>query len=211
MPPISDSKYIGIEDIRLFNFKDKIYYIGSTFDKSTNKIKITSNEFDLDKNYEINLINPTFKTDFDWEKNWVFFENNDELFIIYKWYPIQICKIDYNKKELNIVKELKTPNKFFNFRGSTNGVLFDNKIWFIIHSQNVINDKKHYFHRFVVWDKNWNIIKTSKIFSFLNGHIEFCAGVAVHGDQLLITFGFQDNSAFILEIPLSAVNNFIND
>jgi len=210
MPDISDSKYVGIEDIRLFNFRDKIYYIGSTFDKITNKIKITSSEFNLDKNYEVNLINPTFKTDFNWEKNWVFFENNEEMFIIYKWYPIQICKIDYNKKELNIIKEINVPDIFYNFRGSTNGVLFNNRIWFIIHSQIEIDEKKHYFHRFVVLNKDLTIYGYSKMFKFENYIVEFCIGMELtYKNNFVITYSTLDSTTKLCVIFVKSIEKLL--
>jgi len=30
------------------------------------------------------------------------------------------------------------------------------------------------------------------------------------GDELIITFGFQDNAAYILKAPISAIEEFIN-
>lgn len=66
-----------------------------------------------------------------------------------------------------------------------------------------------YRHRFVVWDKNWNIVKVSKQFAFLNGEIEFAVGMAEYKDHYLMTFGFQDNAAYIMKAPIDLVRNFI--
>ena len=43
-----------------------------------------------DEDLNLKIITPTFKTDFNWEKNWVFFNNNEDLYIIYKWKPLFI-------------------------------------------------------------------------------------------------------------------------
>ena len=67
-----------------------------------------------------------------------------------------------------------------------------------------------YRHRFVVWDKNWNIIKTSQMFHFMTGEIEFCAGMAKQNNDLLITYGFQDNAAYILKMPIDLLDRFMN-
>jgi predicted GH43/DUF377 family glycosyl hydrolase len=40
--------------------------------------------------------------------------------------------------------------------------------------------------------------------------IEFCCGMAEYQDSLLITFGAQDNAAYILKISKLLVENFIN-
>jgi hypothetical protein len=96
------------------------------------------------------------------------------MFVIYKWYPIYICKIDYDNNTLNLHKTVNVPNEFHNFRGSTNGVLFDDKIWFIIHSQDNFNNKKHYYHRFVVLNKDLTVYGYSKMFKLEAYVIEFC-------------------------------------
>ena len=66
-----------------------------------------------------------------------------------------------------------------------------------------------YTHRFIVWDKNWNVIKLSESFSFMDGEIEFTCGLALYRGNLLATFGFQDNSAFVLSIPEKFFEEFV--
>ena len=66
-----------------------------------------------------------------------------------------------------------------------------------------------YRHRFTVWDKEWNIIKVSPQFSFLNAEIEFAVGMCEYGDDYLITFGFQDNAAYLLRVSQKFVQDFI--
>jgi hypothetical protein len=45
----------------------------------------------------------------------------------------------------------------------------------------------------------------------MDGHVEFGVGMADYGDYFLITFGFQDNSAYILKAPKSTIYNFIQE
>ena len=35
--------------------------------------------------------------------------------------------------------------------------------------------------------------------------------MAVHGEDILISFGFQDCMAFILRVPSSVIENFLNE
>jgi hypothetical protein len=58
-----------------------------------------------------------------------------------------------------------------------------------------------YYHRFVMWDEDWNLVKISKQFQYMGTRIEFTCGLALDGDDLLITFGYQDNAAFIMRWP----------
>jgi hypothetical protein len=66
-----------------------------------------------------------------------------------------------------------------------------------------------YRHRLVVWDQELNVVGLSKEFSFLDARVEFCVGAAVHQDNLLLSFGFQDNAAFILQVPKLVVEDLI--
>ena len=45
----------------------------------------------------------------DCEKNWVYTNYNGETHVIYKWHPLQICKIDETNNTLNLVEEKKRP------------------------------------------------------------------------------------------------------
>ena len=64
----------------------------------------------------------------------------------------------------------------------------------------------HYYHRFVFWDKDWNIVKISKQFKFMDTMIEFVCGLAEYQGDLLITFGYQDNASYILKMPFNTLN-----
>lgn len=66
-----------------------------------------------------------------------------------------------------------------------------------------------YRHRFVVWDKDWNIVKVSPEFYFMGAKIEFCCGMDEYQNDLLITFGFQDNVAYLLRASQQFVKDFI--
>jgi hypothetical protein len=43
----------------------------------------------------------------------------------------------------------------------------------------------------------------------MGAKIEFCCGMTEHQNDLLITFGFQDNAAYLLRVPQDVVKNFI--
>jgi hypothetical protein len=208
-----NSKYVGIEDIRLFNFNNELYFIGSMYNPNNNRVEIVSNKYMLWKKFQPITIKPSFKSDFNWEKNWVFFNNNNEINIIYKWYPIYICKIDYITHKLNLIKSIENlPIIFNNFRGSTNGIHYDNRIWFIVHQQNtVINYIKSYVHNFVVFDKNMNLIGYSESFKFENKLIEFCIGMELTDkNNFVITYSTLDSTSKLVIFSPNYVSSLIN-
>ena len=43
----------------------------------------------------------------------------------------------------------------------------------------------------------------------MNGEIEFCCGMDKFNNDFLITFGYQDNAAYILKVSEDIVEEFI--
>ena len=204
--------YIGVEDIRLFIFNNEIYFIGSAYNKNTEKISIVSNKYNLNNDkYNSIFITPSFKTTNNWEKNWVFFNNNNELNVIYKWKPLYICKINYNTQKLDLIKENNNVPEIFNkFRGSTNGIEYDNKIWFIVHIQNkLFENKKYYTHFFVCFNKNMELLGYSNEFNFENNIVEFCIGLIINNNNFVITYSTLDKTTKMCVLSNSYVNSLI--
>jgi hypothetical protein len=99
-------------------------------------------------------------------------------------------------------------------RGSSQVIRWGNMYISITHEvdlfKNYLKQKDAiYRHRLVVWDQELNVVGLSKEFSFLDARVEFCVGAAVHKDNLLLSFGFQDNAAFVLEVPKLVVEDLI--
>ena len=206
------SPYIGVEDIRLFNFNNEIYFIGSAYNKDTEKISVVSNKYNLNNDkYNTIFITPSFKTTNNWEKNWVFFNNNNELNVIYKWKPLCICKINYNTQKLDLIKENNNVPEIFNkFRGSTNGVEYNNKIWFIVHIQNkLFETKKYYTHVFVCFNKNMELLGYSNEFNFENNIVEFCIGLMINNNNFVITYSTLDKTTKLCVLSSNYVNSLI--
>ena len=66
-----------------------------------------------------------------------------------------------------------------------------------------------YKHRVVMWDKNWNIVKHTDDFTIMDAHVEFAIGMCEYRNDVLITFGFQDNAAYLLRLPTESFKDFI--
>ena len=209
----SKAPFLGIEDIRLFTFQGDIYFMGSAYNEQRGKIDIVSNKLDLSSNiFEPNFIRPSFQTTFNWEKNWVFFNNNDELCVIYKWYPLYICKIDYTKQSLNLLQSNSNVPKFFErLRGSTCGIEYDDKIWFISHFHKIIpGERNQYLHVFVVFDKKMNLLGYTEPFKFENKVVEFCIGLALNEENnFVITYSTLDKTTKLIVLDKDYVNSLI--
>jgi hypothetical protein len=79
--------------------------------------------------------------------------------------------------------------------------------------RNYLNQKDGiYRHRLVVWDQDFKLIGMSQMpLVFLGGDIEFVAGAAIYKGDLLVSFGFQDNAAFVLRMPSSVVDDLVSE
>lgn len=65
--------------------------------------------------------------------------------------------------------------------------------------------RRKYIHRFMQYDSEGHILRTTDMFNFLNKSIEFAAGIALHDNKVLVTFGALDSSAHIASIPLKNI------
>ena len=128
--------------------------------------------------------------------------------------PAELVKVDCLDKSCKVIVKKKRGDKIAgvklegsDLRGGSQVIPFGKYRLCITHEcffpwHPVGNDKDaHYYHRFVFYDKDWNIVKVSKKFKFMDAMIEFNCGLAEDGDNLLITFGYQDNAAYILKMP----------
>jgi hypothetical protein len=211
-------RYIGIEDIRIFNDVEtnELLYIGTGFHQNE-QIGIVSGNYDI---HNLQLIGNEITQDFNnsgCEKNWVFVDINKSVNVIYKWHPFQICKINQENKSLNLVEIKEMPRIFSHARGSTCGFnyvkktnlannnnndnssindninisIIETEIWFVLHMVSYENPR-HYYHIISVFDDSMNLLRYSAPFKFHTEPIEYCLGLVVEDDRVLITYSVWD-------------------
>jgi len=62
----------------------------------------------------------------------------------------------------------------------------------------------------LVWDKDWNLIKASDSFRFLDERVGFSCGMMIKDDKVVIPFGDQDNVAYLLEMTTEFMEGLLN-
>jgi glycosyltransferase involved in cell wall biosynthesis len=197
-------QYIGVEDLKLFNDIEtsNLLFIGSGF-HSNNRIGIVTGNYDIN-NLKLNYqeLIPSFNNSFICEKNWVFVDYNNETHIIYAWYPLQICKINYNTSELYLVETKKMPQIFSRIRGSSCGFKYlknentESEIWFITHMVSY-EEPRHYYHLIVIFDSNLNLLRYSAPFKFEGQSIEYSLSILVEDERVLINYSTLDRTTRI--------------
>ena len=197
-----DNLYVGLEDVRLFYHNDdKIYYTGN---RGLGYGQMVIEHGWLDKNSFETCESRFLKIEGQSpvEKNWVMFEYPEDpqlIHMVYNWYPMTIGKILDDKFE--IVKRVQTPFLFKFLRGSTNGVLVGDEIWFLCHVVSY-EERRYYYHIMVMLDKaTLNVKRTSKMFTFEKEKVEYCLGMDVRDEEVYFGISIMDRETKYMSIP----------
>lgn len=203
-------EFHGLEDARLVEWDNKLYMSGVRRDTTPNgegRIELSEIEITNDTVKEVSRLRtiPPGKPTYC-EKNWMPILDMPYHYI--KWCnPTQVVRVDpiSGQAETVFVSKNYIPN-IRDFRGGSQVINWMGLKMALIHEvdlyKNYIGQKDaDYYHRIVLWDNMWNIVDMSEQFSFMTGKVEFAAGMAFYQGNLLITFGFQDNAAYLLKIP----------
>lgn len=211
---LQENNYKGLEDIRIFKYNDNYYYIASLFDDNRNVPVISSDVYTLSTDaYKLNrnIILPDMYDINDikiYEKNWSFVNYRNELCVIYNWFPLQIGKIDYPTNKMNVIDiKYNIPDYFKDARGSTCGYTTANEIWFVLHKKQSGMIGHNYQHFFAIFDMNMNIIKYSELFKFGDCKVEFCTGLIVQENSVILSYSLMDTQCFVSTYSLENINN----
>jgi len=212
-------EFVGLEDCRIVRWDGKLYVCGVRRDLDTvgtGRMELSELEFTESGVKEINQYRiPTPGADDSYcEKNWM--PILDMPFHFVKWTNgTEVVKYDIStgKSSQVVLKEWKDID-CIDLRGGSQVIPFGDYRFCLNHetflTQSPAGRKDGvYRHRFIVWDKDWNIVKVSPRFSFLEAEIEFAVGMCEYQDDYLITFGFQDNAAYLLRVSQQFVKEFI--
>ena len=225
VPPIWT--FVGAEDQRLVKWGDKYYGIGVRRDTTTNgQGRMELSELEVDKEAwtakEVSRIRipepiPEVEATAYCSKNWMPILDKEFHFI--KWTsPTEVVKafpdLPARSEQVALVEGIVPPS---DQRGGSQVICWgDTYIAFtheVVLSKNYMGQKDGvYRHRLCVWDKEFKLIGISPAeWSFLDAKIEFVTGAAIICDNLAISFGHQDNSAFVLEVPGTLIDTMIQE
>ena len=211
-------EFIGLEDARLVFWDNKLYMTGVRRDTTTNgqgRMELSEIEINEEGVKEISRVRveaPRDKNSYC-EKNWMPFLDKPYHYI--KWSnPTEIVKVDISNGSSTTIFDGQYVPALTDFRGGSQIISYTDKYIAIIHEVNLFNSEVGrkdavYRHRFALWDSNFQLIKYSEPFSLMDGHVEFATGMILHEGNFLITFGFQDNAAFLLKINSEVIKNLL--
>jgi len=214
-------EFVGLEDCRIVRWEGKLYVSGVRRDLDsvgTGRMELCEIELLEDGVKQVSQFRIPTPVDKDsyCEKNWM--PITDMPYHYVKWTNgTEVVKVNPETQSCEQVylknwKDLGCGD----LRGGSQVIpIGDEMHMCIVHETFLYNSEAGrkdgtYRHRFIVWDKEWNIIKISPQFSFMEAKIEFCCGLTSYNNDFLITFGYQDNAAYLLRVSQDVVKNFIS-
>ena len=213
-------EFVGLEDARLVQWHCDYYLVGVRRDTTDNGVcRMEYSQIEIDKdNWKVKEIHRTripapAPNKSYCEKNWMPILENPHQFV--KWtMPTEVVYADPLDKTCEQMFVRQTISPTADQRGGSQVLRWGSMFIAITHEVNLYKNylgqkDAVYRHRLIIWDEAFNLAGISKPFSFLDAQVEFCVGAAKSGDDLLLTFGFQDNAAFILRVPNLVVENLI--
>jgi hypothetical protein len=216
-PPLWE--FVGLEDCRLFRWDDKTYLCGVRRDTTTHgegRMELSEIVFEDNQAREISRVRIPAPGDNKsyCEKNWM--PILDQPYHFVKWTnPTEVVKFDLETKTTTQVHLGQHHQMPADLRGGSQVIPYKDGYLVLNHETYLYNSEAGrkdgtYRHRFTYWDKNWNVISFSDNFDFLGGKVEFSCGLAKRENNFLISFGFQDNAAYVLSVPEKIIEEMIH-
>lgn len=216
-------EFHGLEDARIVKWDNKFYLTGVRRDNNTvgsgrmelSEIIISDQKVEEISRFRVPIPGEGENSTSYCEKNWM--PVLDKPYHYVKWSnPTHVVRYDIKTGKTYTVAHTNHTDLSYDLRGGSQvipykgGYLGLNHITYLFGTIAGRRDGK-YRHQFTFWDKDWNVVKRSSIFSFLSAKVEFTCGMVEYGDSYLITFGYMDNAAYILKAPKFALEEFINE
>jgi len=198
----------GLEDIRLYEFDGKMRFIATNINYSPtgfNQMIVGNYLPDTASYSDCTIVKSPYNT--KCEKNWIPITRMGEELFIYKWYPMEIGRLNSDRTQLEIVTTypINAPD-FHRVRGSTIFIDHnDTELIGVVHfSENTT--PRQYYHMMVILDKNTlKPLKYSGAFHFMHIGIEFCTGFMIDGDDYVFWISKWDREPAMIRIRRSEI------
>lgn len=219
-------EFVGLEDARLVRWDGVLYGIGVRRDTTTTGVgRMEYSRLEYDAKYnrvrETERCRVEHPVNPEWycEKNWMPILDIPHHFVKYT-NPVEVVACDINAPRLpngmvrswrsREVDESATVPDIPFLRGGSQVIPWRNFRICVVHEvdlrKNYLDQKDAtYRHRFVTWDRDWNLVSLTDPFSFMGGELEFVCGAALWEEDLVIGFSVQDNCAFHLRVPAKMI------
>ncbi len=146
------------------------------------------------------------------EKNWMPFERDGALHFLYSASPTVVLSGDVDSGRTEVVHRSDGPASGAELRGGSQGVALDRGGWlFAVHEVVRSGQRPRYVHRFLELSEDMEVVGLTEPFTFASDPVEFCAGMARHGDELVMSFGVSDAASGLAVVAAAEVDALLKD
>jgi hypothetical protein len=193
-------RYQGVEDVKIFAHCDQVLFCGTVENVKSGSVTVGHGVLDMQGDCLHSRPWPSPKGR-QCEKNWCYFHNAEgELRMIYDWSPLTIA--EHGEESIKIVStDADVPAIFKDLRGSSNGCLVGDELWFLTHLVQY-STPRHYYHMIVVLDaKTLKVKRHSILFKFGDDCIEYALGFLVEPSRVIFTHSSMDRTSTLVTLP----------
>ncbi len=187
------SRIVGYEDIRLVSLGDELTASATVCDHDPNRRMMARLHLSDDGDVERAVVQATNQ---EHEKNWMPLSVGGALTWIYSLDPTAILPGPLNYCSFALE----------NLRGGA-AVAFQEGYLCVTHEVIPTNEGRIYLHRFVQLDAHFYVVSVSKAWVFAHHGVEFCVGLVVDNDDIIMSYGVEDREAWIVRVPSTEVLN----
>jgi GR25 family glycosyltransferase involved in LPS biosynthesis/glycosyltransferase involved in cell wall biosynthesis len=140
------------------------------------------------------------------QKNWMPFVLADELYLVYACSPTMVLRCDVDSGLLTTVSQENASLVLREERGGSQGIAVPDGTLFVSHRLTRPDGRALFEHRFLLMDSDtMKFVAASARFRFAEARAEFCAGLALADDHVVLSFGVSDTNAFLARAPYESV------
>lgn len=216
----------GLEDGRLFAWNQKIWAIFTGLKNAESGYINTMIVGEISHNRLINVKVLKSPHQMTREKNWMPWVVGGKLFFVYALAPLEIYELVGDALVCLCQRDSEVIRKSY-ISGSSQVIKWDDGYLAITHTRHSIGilkkfwmkyllrdpkyklKKTYFLHQFIVFNNEFEVTRFSKDFFFEELGIEFCAGIALDQDDLVISYGVKDCQAKLIKISSDKVKSFI--
>ena len=204
----------GLEDMRLFYHNDQLHFLASSKDATpTGKVSMTMGHYDpiQAKASHVRVIEPPTPTACD--KNFIYIPNKyldhipaakGRVNVIFGWHPIQLGSVipeeaDIHGGKLHIHTVQDTPTSWTHFRGSSNLVEYNDRLYCVGHHVKYVTPR-NYLHVLVEFSKEMKPLRYTPFFTFRKMSIEYCIGLAIKYDTVTLLASEYDKDPGVFQV-----------
>ena len=205
------TRIFGLEDLRLFTFRDAIWFSATCCQEqgANGNPRVVLGRVSKDLARVEHLVPLSWSGANLIEKNWLLYAQDDELRAVYSFDPFTLLT-GINPDTGDVFASTGNPVRWFagRFRGSTSPVQL--KLGMGDVSLSIVHDVANfaegnvYAHRFVLFNEK-GVIMYSAPFFFEHAGVEYACGMTLRGDDLIISYGFEDREAKMIRLRAADV------